>query len=136
MNFQVPQFIEIEDKVIGPLSFKQFIYVAGALGLSFICYAFLPLYLALIPIGIIMSLGLALAFYQVNNRPFIITLQSALRYFTSHKLYLWQQRANNDITTRPQNIKSSENTVVGAPKLSKSKLSDLSWNLDIKETIQ
>ncbi len=136
MNFQVPQFIEIEDKVIGPLSFKQFIYVAGALGLSFICYVFLPLYLALVPIGIIMSLGLALAFYQVNNRPFIITLQSALRYFTSHKLYLWQQRSDNQLEARAQTSNSGEGNLIEPPKLSKSKLSDLSWNLDIKETIR
>ncbi len=136
MNFQVPQFIEIEDKVIGPLSFKQFIYVAGALGLSFICYAFLPLYLALIPIGIIMSLGLALAFYQVNNRPFIITLQSALRYFAGHKLYLWQQRSDSQLAARAQTSKSGEGSMIEPPKLSKSKLSDLSWNLDIKETIR
>lgn len=136
MNFQVPQFIEIEDKVIGPLSFKQFIYIAGSLGLSFIFYVFLPLYLAVVPIGVVMALGLALAFYQINNRPFIITLQSALRYFTSHKLYLWQQRANSNISTGPQNAKSDGNTMVEAPRLSKSKLSDLSWNLDIKETVQ
>lgn len=136
MNFQVPQFIEIEDKVIGPLSFKQFIYVAGAAGLSFICYAFLPLYLALLPIAGLMTLGLALAFYQVNNRPFIITLQSALRYFTSHKLYLWQQRTNSNLSISPQNSKPGEDGSLEAPRLSKSKLSDLSWNLDIKETIQ
>ena len=78
MNFQVPQFIEIEDKIFGPLTFKQFIYIAGSAGLAFICYAFLPLFIAFIPILIIVAFGLALAFYQVNERPFIFTIESFL----------------------------------------------------------
>jgi hypothetical protein len=31
MQFRVPQFIDIEDKLFGPLTFKQFIYLAGEL---------------------------------------------------------------------------------------------------------
>ena len=30
MQFQVPQFIETEDKIVGPFTLRQFIYVAGA----------------------------------------------------------------------------------------------------------
>lgn len=135
MNFQVPQFIEIEDKVIGPLSFKQFIYIAGSIGLAFICYTFLPIYLALIPIGAIIALGLALAFYQVNNRPFIIVFQSALRYYMNNKLYLWHQRSNQAVLTT-QDPTGGNTSSFAPPKLSQSKLAELSWNLDVKEKIQ
>jgi len=54
MRFQVPQFIEIESKIFGPLTFKQFIYLAGGAGLSFLFYAFLPFFIAVIfiaPVG-------------------------------------------------------------------------------------
>ena len=34
MMFSVPQFIDVEDKIIGPLTLKQFIYLAGGAGLS------------------------------------------------------------------------------------------------------
>ena len=27
MQYQVPQFIEVEDKIFGPLTFKQFLYI-------------------------------------------------------------------------------------------------------------
>ena len=47
MHFQTPQFIEIEDKIFGPLTLKQFIYLAGAAGLSFTAYSLLPVPLAL-----------------------------------------------------------------------------------------
>ena len=45
MQFQVPQFIEIEDKIFGPLTFKQFIYLAGGGGLCFLLYTILPFFL-------------------------------------------------------------------------------------------
>ena len=34
MRFEVPQFVDIEDKIFGPLTFKQFIYIAGGAGVS------------------------------------------------------------------------------------------------------
>ena len=32
MRFEVPQFIDIEDKIIGPLTWRQFIYLGGGVG--------------------------------------------------------------------------------------------------------
>ena len=138
MNFQVPQFIEIEDKVFGPLSFKQFIYVAGSVGLAFIVYVFLPLplVLKLIPAAAIVGLGLALAFYQINNRPFIIVLQSALKYQLSSKLYLWDHNRKETAGAVLPRVTTNAASEESTPKLSKSKLSDLSWSLDVKETVQ
>jgi hypothetical protein len=47
MRFQVPQFIEVEDKIFGPLTVKQFIYLAGGAGLVFILYHFLPTWISI-----------------------------------------------------------------------------------------
>ena len=47
MRFQTPQFIEIEDRIFGPLTLKQFIYLAGSAGLAFLFYRTLPLILAI-----------------------------------------------------------------------------------------
>jgi hypothetical protein len=44
MHYQVPQFIEIEDKIFGPLTLKQFIYLAGGVGLCLIFFSLLPIY--------------------------------------------------------------------------------------------
>jgi len=133
MNFQVPQFIEIEDKIFGPLTFKQFIYIAGSGGLAFIVYAFLPLFLAIVPMIAIISLGFALAFYQVNNRPFILIVESFLKYLAGHKLYIWKK------STPSQNKKVNQENIPDGPtipKLSSSRLKDLSWSLDVKENIK
>jgi hypothetical protein len=92
MRFQVPQFIDVEDKVFGSLTIKQFIYLAGGAGLSFLVYSLLnSLFLSLIPIVAIMAASAALAFYKLNNRPLISVLESAFKYFLGNKLYIWKK---------------------------------------------
>ncbi len=97
MRFQVPQFIEIEDKIFGPLSFKQFIYVVGGGGFIVLCFVYLATFLAIllaIPIGVLSG---ALAFYQVNKRPFIVTVEAAFRHFLKNKIYVWKKKENRGI---------------------------------------
>lgn len=135
MRFQVPQFIDIEDKIFGPLTIKQFIYIAGGAGLCFILFRFLPLFLV-IPLGVvIIGFSLALAFYQINNKPLIYIIQSAFGYFFSGKLYLWKKKDKS-----PEKAKQLKTDLLGQsplyiPKLSQSKLHDLTWSLDIKENV-
>lgn len=131
MNFQVPQFIDIEDKIFGPLTLKQFLYVVGSAGLAFIVYVILPLWLAIIPIGLIIAFGLALAFYQVNNQPFIEVVQSVLTYTIGNKMYIWKKSASE----KKKEIKAKPEAETRIPKLSASQLKDLSWSLDVKEKI-
>ena len=130
MKFQVPQFIEVEDKIVGPLSLKQFIYLAGGGGLCIILYLYLPLLIA-IPIMLpVVTLSGALAFYKLNNRPFINLVESFFRYTTTNKLYIWKHNSP-EVGTRVEKITTVSK--VSVPKLSQSKLRDLSWSLDIQD---
>ncbi len=138
MRFQVPQFIDIEDKIFGPLTFKQFIYLLGGAGGIFVLYSTLPLFLAIIlglPIGIF---SLALAFYTVNNQPFVKILENAFYYISSSRLYLWKKAPPKLLPKKPeltleQRQEQIKETLVYTPKLTKSRLEDLAWSLDIKE---
>jgi hypothetical protein len=134
MKYQVPQFIDVEDKIFGPLTFKQFVYVIGATGMSFVIYKFVPLLLAIPIIAAVMAFGLALAFYKVNNKPFIVVVEAAIKYWGASKLYIWKKlQKKPEANTSVENTKSAEGLFV--PKLSDSKLKDLTWSLDINETI-
>jgi hypothetical protein len=135
MRFQVPQFIEIEDKIFGPLTLKQFIYLAGGAGISFTIYRVIGSFIvAFLPIAIIMAFSAALAFYKVNNKPFIYIVEAAFKYFFSSKLYIWkkEERAPAKEAT-PEEAKKYASVMV--PKISDSKLKDLTWSLDIKESM-
>jgi PrgI family protein len=137
MRFQVPQFIEVEDKIFGPLTIKQFIFMVGGGGLSFLVYIFLNnLFLSLVPIIIIMAISTAFAFYRVNNRPFINVVESAFNYFRGNKLYIWKKEDKpraSDTISAVQDAKKYASLMV--PKIADSKLKDLAWSLDIKESI-
>lgn len=132
MKYQVPQFIEIEDKIIGPLTIKQFVYLAGGAGLSFIIYTYVYFYIALILIAAIIALSVGLAFYKINNKPFIDFLESAFMYYTKQNLYIWKKEEKQAVakTKTP-----AEQPQIYVPKISDSKLKDLSWSLDINENL-
>jgi len=131
MRFEVPQFIEIEDKIFGPLTLKQFIYLAGTAGVSFVIYTTLPFFLAIILIAPFIVFGLALAFYKHNNRPFITLVESWFNFTIKGKLYIWKKRQ------KPIEERVEEEAIMQSPlyvpKLSDSKLKDLSWSLDVEE---
>lgn len=131
MRFQVPQFIEIEDKIIGPLTIKQFLYLAGGGAACFIIYRFLPFLIAILIIMPVGGFALALAFYKVNNKPFIHSLEAAFHFLLAQKLYIWKKN--------PKEAVHKENEVgynsLFVPKLSESKLRDLTWSLDVKESL-
>jgi len=132
MRFQVPQFIEIEDKVVGPLTISQFVFLAGGAGFLIAMWLTLPSWLAVIVGGPVAVLGAALAFYKVNDRPFIFFLQHGLEYFSKDKLYIWDK---NRTQKSPQNILEAENDPAKfVPAATASKIKDLAWSLDIKES--
>jgi hypothetical protein len=129
MRFEVPQFIDIEDKIFGPLTFKQFIYIAGGGGLCFAVYKLLPLPLALPIMLAVAGIAWALAFYKLNNQPFITIAQAFIVYITKNKLYVWkkepQKKQQPIIVKQPEPIKTPEK------EISARDIQDLARNLDI-----
>ena len=136
MQFQVPQFIEIEDKIVGPLTLKQFIYLAGACGLGYIAYALIPFKAIGVIVAIaFLSFGGLLAFYQYNNRPFIKLVSSVFYFYIKPQLYIWKPRPKKDDKKLDiSNFKTTQAVVTPDANMqaSTSKLSDMSWQLDMK----
>ncbi|MFC1801847.1 PrgI family protein [Patescibacteria group bacterium] len=134
MRFQVPQFIEIEDKIFGPLTLKQFIYLVGGAGISFTLYTLLPFILAIILIIPIVGLTLGLTFYKVNNKSLVFVIESAFKYFLGEKLFVWK-KTDKKIIKKEGGEREEDLSNLYVPRLSDSKLKDLSWSLDIKEKL-
>ena len=131
MEYQVPQFIEVEDKVFGPFTLKQFVYVAGGVGLCAIIILTLPLFVGIILALPVAALTAALAFYKVNNKPFVEIMEAAFNYYIGGRLYLWKKE-------KPQAPTAPVTPVAPAQDpqklgLTQSKLKDLAWSLDIKD---
>jgi len=92
MRFTVPQFIEHEAKIVGPLTFKQFIYIGFAGAIGFVLYYSVP-FTVFLAAAIVLGLGaLALAFLKINGRSLPTILENFLKFSSSPKIYLWQKK--------------------------------------------
>ena len=132
MRFQVPQFIDIEDKIFGPFTFLQFAFLIGGGGIIFVLYKLLPLWIGIFLILPMAGLTICLVFVKINSKPFIYYLEAAFNYLISSKLYVWKQRLikKND----KQDIEvPTPTSISNVPMLSDNKLKDLSWSLDIQD---
>jgi hypothetical protein len=133
MQFKVPQFLDIEDKIFGPFTFREFVYLAGGAGLCFVLFKLLGLLLGAIPILIVAGFALMLTFYRPNNKPLLNMLESGLKYFTQDKLYIWKKvKQKNNIKVMPTTSDEEKIRLMSQTgKLSGSKLRDLAWSLDV-----
>jgi hypothetical protein len=133
MQFKVPQFLDIEDKIFGPFTFREFAYLAGAAGLCYVLYKLLGLFLGIIPMLLIAGFALLLTFYRPNNKPLAFMLEAGFKYFTQNKLYIWKKGKKS--TSPPAPLLSGESGQkpgeVYGNRISGSRLRDLAWSLDV-----
>lgn len=136
MQFQVPQFLDVEDKIIGPLTAKQFVYILGGAGGAYIIYRLIPWFVvSIIPALAFLGFGLALAFYKFNGKPFIRLVESGFLYLTSSKMYVWRKREK---PFDPEKIELNLTKITGAkglPAVGGSKLNTLHWQVDAPENL-
>ncbi len=103
MTAKIPQDVTREDRLVGPLTLKQFLYVLGGGGISFILYRLYLLgYLYLIEFAplafIVVVFTLAMAFANINGRPFGTFLINLWTFLWSDKLALWNKdQVKNDL---------------------------------------
>lgn len=130
MRFQFPQFIDVEDKIFGPFTFKQFLYLGGGAGAALVGIVMFGMFFGILLASPIILLSLALTFYKVNNRPFVYILEAAFKYFLKNRLYIWKKIEKKEVNTKQTEPKYSQIIV---PNISQSKLKDMNWELDVKK---
>ncbi|HET9641351.1 MAG TPA: PrgI family protein [Candidatus Paceibacterota bacterium] len=141
MEYQVPQFIEVEDKLIGPLTLRQFIYLAGAGGICVIALLYLPFVVGLLVALLAGGFGAALAFYKVNSKPFVEVLEDGFNYYTRSKLFLWKHSGKAAAEMNAAAAAAAQSPEALRPirpvsRLTSGKLSELAWSLDVEKGTQ
>ncbi len=132
MEYQVPQFIEVEDRIFGPLTWKQFIFMGGGIGLAVIIFLYLPFFFAAILALPVLALAAALSFYKVNNRSFVDILGAGFAFYTQDRLYLWKKEQKN-AAQAPMPVRAPEPETRQKLGLPQNKLHDLALSLDIQD---
>ena len=94
-KYVVPQFIDIEDKILGPITVRQFVIMLIDVFLIAFAYAGLPFY-GFIPVGIIIfCIGAVVAFVKVNGQPFHFFLLNVAQTLKRHNLRVWDKTISN-----------------------------------------
>src|SRR4030042_2419492 len=109
MRFVVPQF-EHEAKVIGPLTFGQFIYVGIAGGVCFILYFILPFSFFIAACVILVGGASSMAFLKINSRPLPSILGSLLKFALTPRIYIWKKKEMPVAVVKKENKVQSHKT--------------------------
>jgi hypothetical protein len=123
MEFVVPKFIERELRIIGPITFKQFIHLAIAGAICFVIYFLAPrpvFWISLIFLG---GGSFALAFLKVEGRPVVLRIFNFFKFLFSPKLYIWRAKKVPFTITKLKTMKEEESplTIGGVSELKRKK---------------
>ena len=129
MMSSVPQFIDIEDKVAGPLTIKQLGWMIALGAVLLLLFAVFDRVVAIV-IGIpIALLFVALAFYKPNGMPMVSFIGHSFVYMFSPKVAMWERPIPEMTTVAPR----TENKKEPAPQskeLNREKLKELARIID------
>jgi hypothetical protein len=108
MRFTVPKFIEHEAKIVGPLTFRQFIFVGMAGGICFVLYFTVPFSIFLVASLVLGGGAVALAFLKIGGRPLSIILANFLKFNISPKMYIWKKTEAPIKVFKKEKVKKEE----------------------------
>src|SRR3990167_9730282 len=91
-QFVVPQFIDIEDKIIGPITTRQFIITLVTGFFIFLSYRLSDFSLFIVLTVIWSLIGGSLAFIRINGRPFHFFLLNLVQTLRRPRLRIWNKR--------------------------------------------
>ncbi|MFZ2832097.1 MAG: PrgI family protein [Minisyncoccia bacterium] len=133
MQFHIPQHIDIEDKLFGPLTLMQAIWVAGGAGGAYLFWRTIPYFFISMPlIALWLGLAWALAFYPKEKlgRPFIEILEAGFSYMMRDKLYTWKKTTKEAAPGKEEDFIPSQS--FSTPTVPSGKLSSTSFDLDVR----
>lgn len=132
-RFQVPQFITVEDKIIGGfLTAKQFAYIASGVILIVIIFFQFTGFLALFLSFFVGAAAVSLAWGKISDIPIGSIVVHAAKYFIRPRVFVWKRAQAHEAQKSAQEKRTEETLIQASPKLSHSRLSELSWTLDTK----
>ncbi len=90
--FSVPQFIDVEDKIAGPLTWKQLLWMIGLLVLLLMIYTFMGggALFFIIAVPLVLSFS-ALAFYRPQGQSLLSLVGHGFFFLFRPKVAVWER---------------------------------------------
>lgn len=88
-QFTVPQFISIENQIIGPITTRQFVIMMAGFVLMGVCYKLLSFWAFALTSVIIFAITGVAAFLKINGQPFHYYILNLSQYLKKPRLRIW-----------------------------------------------
>lgn len=131
-RFIVPQFIDVENKVIGPITVRQFMILMGAGLIIALAYRLLYFNSFLVVAILVLAIASVFAFAKVNGTPFHFFLLNFINTMKKPKLRVWNNRALDPIDRKVPDLKKDDYQPVSKQLYKKSRLAELSLVVDTR----
>jgi len=140
MEFTVPQFIEKEAKIVGPLTFKQSIYIGAGGAICFFLFFTIPVYL-FVPLAIIiMGSAAGLAFLKIQSISLPAYVKNFFFFLSKPRVYLWKKKNlppkffnAETVVKLPETQEDNEGKISPLKVSKKSLLNKLSTEIEVKK---
>ncbi len=130
-KFVVPQFIDVESKILGPITVRQFATVAVGAVFLFAAYKLATFNLFLIWATLILGATMLLAFFKFNGLPFHIFMLNVVSTYKRPMLRVWLKEEYKPVKESKNNKdKAEEKFFVPKKEFSSEKLSELALIID------
>lgn len=95
-QFVVPQFIDVESKIFGPVTTRQFVILLGAGGIIFLAYRFGDFAMFITTFALVGGFALLFAFFKPNGQVFHIFLLNIIQSLKKPGLRVWRKEYSTD----------------------------------------
>ena len=130
-QYQIPQFIDIEDKILGPLTIRQFFYFLAAAAIGFVLWNFLTFQYFIIAMVIIGGMSVMFAFVKINGKSFNAFVHNLVSFIFSSQKYIWEKEGPAAAPKKAPREKKLKKDA--AKEMSEKELKNLASMLDVKE---
>lgn len=131
-QFTVPQFIDVENKIIGPITVRQFVIFLAAAIIIALAYRLFDFSLFVTVAVLILAVSVTFAFVKINSQPFHLFVLSLFQTVRRPKTRVWNNRLTPlDEVTAAAPITAAPPTVA-AKIFKKSRLAELALIVDTK----
>lgn len=128
-QFTVPQFIDVEDKIIGPITTRQFVIILAGSLIIFISFKFFTLVYFLIVGGFTFINVILFSFFKVAGRPFHFFVLNFIQTILKDGLRVWRSD-NSDLIEDEVMEHKVETKRIKQRQYTSSRLAELSLIVD------
>jgi len=93
-QFLVPQFIDVENKILGPITVRQFVLIILTVGMLFLFYKSFDFSAFLVATLVMLPLTVAFAFLKVNGMPFHYFILNVIQTSMRPGIRVWAKQVS------------------------------------------